>query len=161
MIKLIAAIADNGVIGHNDELVWSYPEDLKHFKDTTMNQSILMGSKTYDGLPGTLPGRTTYVLTRDASKYSNNTKITAISDALELFKKFKSSKDILYISGGKSIYNNFHQFADEMIITHINEQYEGNVVWSEFEDIQKEFPYKEELSKNQDFTIVKYKKNRD
>ena len=158
MIKLIAAISNNRVIGDGDQLAWSVPEDLKHFKETTINHSLLMGSKTYEGLPGALPNRTTYVLTRDVNKYKNNLKIIAIDDPIKLFDKFKKSKDLLFIAGGKTIYNQYWQFADELIITHINANYDGDVKWNEFDEIIKDFPVREEITWTKEFKIIKYNK---
>lgn len=64
-VVLVVAVADNGVIGKDGDLPWHYPEDLAHFKETTMGHPVLMGRKTYESLPDEfrpLPGRTNVVL---------------------------------------------------------------------------------------------------
>jgi dihydrofolate reductase len=64
-LTLIAAVADNGVIGRNGALPWKLPEDLKHFRRLTLGNTVLMGRKTYDSLGKPLDGRANWVLTRD------------------------------------------------------------------------------------------------
>src|SRR5262249_40363926 len=65
MITLIAAVAENGVIGAGNRLPWRLPEDLKRFKALTMGHTLIMGRKTFDSIGRPLPGRTTIVVTRD------------------------------------------------------------------------------------------------
>jgi len=64
---LVVAVAENGVIGAGGTLPWHIPEDLKHFKRLTMGKAMVMGRKTFESLPGLLPGRRHIVLTRDAA----------------------------------------------------------------------------------------------
>lgn len=159
MVKLIVAISSNWVLGDGDELVWHIPEDLKFFKKTTVGHSLLMGSKTYEGLPGSLPNRKTYVLTRDIDKYKNNIHITPIDDAVTLINKYKKSKDnILFISGGKTVYEQYHSFADEIIVTHIYGEYDGDIKWPELRDLLNQMKNRESIMKTDEFEVIKYKK---
>ena len=64
-IELVVARADNGVIGKDGAMPWHLPADLRHFKITTMGAPMIMGRKTFESLPGLLPGREHIVLTRD------------------------------------------------------------------------------------------------
>lgn len=64
MIKLVSAVAFNGIIGKENDLPWSIPEDLQHFKNVTKNQIVLMGRKTFQALGRPLPNRENWVLTR-------------------------------------------------------------------------------------------------
>ncbi|MBS0475716.1 MAG: dihydrofolate reductase [Proteobacteria bacterium] len=64
-VFLVVAVADNGVIGHAGGMPWSLPADLRHFKALTMGKPMVMGRKTFESLPGLLPGRRHIVLTRD------------------------------------------------------------------------------------------------
>ncbi len=66
-LVLIAAVADNGVIGRNGDLPWRLPEDLKRFKRLTIGKTVLMGRKTWDSLGRPLPERANWVLTRDCN----------------------------------------------------------------------------------------------
>src|SRR3954465_10415157 len=65
-IYLVAAVASNGVIGKDGHLPWHLPEDLKHFKRLTLGHPIIMGRRTWESLPGALPGRDNIVVTRQA-----------------------------------------------------------------------------------------------
>lgn len=67
MITAIVARADNGVIGRDGKLPWHLPADLKRFKALTMGKAMIMGRKTFESLPGLLPGRRHIVLTRDGT----------------------------------------------------------------------------------------------
>ena len=64
-VVLVAAVADNGVIGVDGDIPWRIPEDFAHFKATTMGHTLVMGRATYESIGRPLPGRTTVVLTRD------------------------------------------------------------------------------------------------
>ena len=77
MLSLIVAIAENDVIGGDNKLLWHLSEDLKRFKEITMNKTIIMGRKTFESLPKVLPGRKHIVITRD-------TNYTVDSDQVEI-----------------------------------------------------------------------------
>lgn len=82
-LSLIVAHADNRVIGHNNQLPWHLPEDLKRFKRLTMGHHIIMGRKTYESLGRLLPGRTTVIVTRDATYKVEGAKVVhSIPEAL-------------------------------------------------------------------------------
>ena len=66
-VFLVAAVAENGVIGAEGAMPWHIPADLRRFKSLTMGLPMVMGRKTFDSLPGLLPGRRHIVLTRDAA----------------------------------------------------------------------------------------------
>ena len=156
MIKLITAIAKNGVLGQDNKMSWHIPDEFKHFKETTMGHSLLMGRTTYLGLPGTLPGRVNYVLSSQARQY-DNPDVIAITDAQELINKFKDSEDILFISGGKSIYQQFYKEADELIVTILKDEKNGNVEWSEFFEILKNYK-KTKIKDHPQYEVFSYKK---
>src|SRR5256885_16346618 len=65
VVSLIAAVARNGAIGRGNALLWRLPEDLKHFKRTTLGHPVVMGRKTWDSIGRPLPGRRNIVVTRD------------------------------------------------------------------------------------------------
>jgi dihydrofolate reductase len=82
-LSLIVAHADNRVIGHNNQLPWHLPEDLKRFKKLTMGHHIIMGRKTYESLGRLLPGRTTVIVTRDPDYKVEGAKVVhSIPEAL-------------------------------------------------------------------------------
>ena len=122
--KVIAVWAEDehGLIGKDNGLPWRKPEDLKHFKETTINQTIVMGSKTFDGLgKRALPNRTTIILSRDANYEANGTIVyNSIDEVLK-----NTDKD-LYIVGGKEIYKSFSPYYTDLIKTEIKGTYEGD-----------------------------------
>lgn len=138
MIKLISAVAQNYVIGKGDKLAWHIKEELQFFKKQTEGHNLLMGDRTFNGLPGTLKNRKHYILTFDKNNVKENENVIAVTDPNEVFDKFKDSDEILFISGGKSIYNQFHHLADEIIISFIKHDAEGDVKWEELKDILKD-----------------------
>ena len=82
-MELIVARGKNGVIGLKGKMPWHLPEDLKHFKETTMGCPVLMGRKTWESIGRALPGRTNVVLTRDSSYLALGAHVaTTLEEAL-------------------------------------------------------------------------------
>jgi len=119
MTKKIVAIwaeDENRLIGVNDGLPWRLPKELKHFKETTMGQALLMGRVTFDGMNRRiLPGRETLILTRDKSFEADG--VTIVHDMDEVFDWFEKQDKTLYIVGGASIYKAFLPHCDAIIKT--------------------------------------------
>ena len=150
--KVIAVWAEDehGLIGKDNGLPWRKPEDLKHFKETTINQTIVMGSKTFEGLgKKTLPNRTTIILTRDLNYEANGAIIcNSIEEALN------STNDNLYIVGGKEIYKSFSPYYTNLIKTEIKGIHEGDTyIDNTFNYLQFKLDSIKQLS---DDVIVKY-----
>lgn len=119
MFKIIAAVSDNGVIGVGDDLPWKIPADLKKFKELTMNQKCLMGSKTYDSMKKyfkgeVLPGREKFVLSTDTSKHFDNAVTVSLDDALKL-----GAESDVFIIGGGTVYNMFFELANDLYLTRV------------------------------------------
>ena len=152
--KIIAVWAEDekGLIGKNNHLPWKKPEDLKHFKETTINKTIVMGSKTFEGLEKkALPNRTTIVLSQDLDYQADNVIIChSIEDALNI------TNDDLYIVGGKAIYRAFAPHLTNLIKTEIKGSYDGDTYIDDTFDYSKyELENSKELSKD---AIAKYYK---
>lgn len=144
---IIAAVAENGVIGKEGNIPWHYPEDFKHFKETTRGHPVIMGRVTYDGiengLGGPLPDRENIVLSREAmdaaDEYENVVNVHSIDDALEAAEA--TGDDEVYIAGGASIYKQFldRDLVDTMILTEIPESPDGDTYFPDWdEDTWKE-----------------------
>ena len=100
-LHLIVARARNGVIGKNNQLPWHLPDDLKHFKRTTLGKPVIMGRKTWESLPKALPGRLNVVITRQADYVAEGaTVVASIDEALEVVKENEHA----FIMGGAEIY---------------------------------------------------------
>ena len=124
-IVLIYAVASNGVIGHEGDLPWRLPADLKRFKALTMGKPMIMGRKTFESLPGLLPGRRHIVLTRRERWESEGAEIVgSVEDALTSART--SGTDAIAIVGGAAIYDVFRPLADRVEVTEIHRDYPGD-----------------------------------
>jgi len=113
-IMLIVARAQNGVIGRDGELPWHLPADLKRFKALTMGSAMIMGRKTFESLPGLLPGRRHIVLTRDREWSAQGAEVAhTVEEALEL------AGDRVSVIGGAEILAQFLPLADTIEITDV------------------------------------------
>ena len=117
-IKIIAAVGKNLEIGKNNDLIWKLSEDLKFFRNETMNKTIVMGYNTFKSLPHLLKGRNHVVL---SFELFDNDKVTIFNDFNKLCDYIKSIDDSVYIIGGASIYKLFIDIADEIILTEIDD----------------------------------------
>lgn len=113
VLHLIVACARNGVIGKEGKLPWHLPEDLKHFKETTLGKPVIMGRKTWESLPRALPGRLNIVITRQSGYVAEGaTVVASIDEALEAVKAYEDA----FIIGGAEIYR---QAMDRVKVAHI------------------------------------------
>lgn len=125
-IVLIYARAANGAIGKDGDLPWRLPADLKHFKALTLGKPMIMGRKTFESLPGLLPGRRHIVLTRDAGWRAEGAEIAAtLEDALAL-----AGGGTIAIIGGAAVFEAFLPRADRVELTQIHADYDGDTFMS-------------------------------
>ncbi len=114
-VTLIVARASNGVIGRNGKLPWHIPADLKRFKVLTMGSAMVMGRKTFESLPGLLPGRRHIVLTRDKEWGSQGAEVAhEVPDALQLAHGERVS-----VIGGADIFALFMPLAGQIELTEV------------------------------------------
>lgn len=136
-VVLVAAVAANGVIGAGGELPWHYPEDLRHFKETTTGHPVVVGRRTYesivDRLGGPLPGRTNVVLsTRDLDLPEGAVQARSVGEALEVARE-AAGGDRAFVAGGASVYEQFLPRADRMILTELDEAFDGDTYFPEWD----------------------------
>ncbi|WP_394730188.1 dihydrofolate reductase [Altererythrobacter sp. GH1-8] len=130
-IILIYARASNGTIGKQGTLPWHLPADLKHFKQLTMGEDgeglpMIMGRKTFESLPGLLPGRRHIVLTRRERWDSDGAEqVRSVEEALALARRDNSDTDIAIV-GGAAIYDVFWDHADRIEMTQVHAEYHGD-----------------------------------
>jgi dihydrofolate reductase len=121
---LIYARATNGVIGKDNALPWRLPADLKRFKALTMNKPMIMGRKTFESLPGLLPGRRHIVLTRDSGWRADGAEVaTSVEQALAL-----AGEGEVAVVGGAEIYHLFMPLAERVELTEVHGAFEGDTV---------------------------------
>ena len=125
-IILIYARAANGVIGHEGKLPWHLPADLKRFKALTMGKPMIMGRKTFESLPGLLPGRRHIVLTRRETWDSEGAEVVrSVDEALAHARKGSDTGEIMVV-GGAAIYDVFRPLAHRIEVTEIHEDFAGD-----------------------------------
>ncbi|MEM1053322.1 MAG: dihydrofolate reductase [Pseudomonadota bacterium] len=126
-IFLIYARAANGTIGFENRLPWHLPRDFKRFKAMTMGKPMIMGRKTFESLPGLLPGRRHIVLTRHDEWTSEGAEVVhGVEEALDLARDGNETREIAVV-GGSAIYDVFRPLADRIEVTEIHAEYRGDV----------------------------------
>ena len=131
-LVLVLAAAESGVIGRGDALPWELPGDLQHFKRTTIGRPIIMGRKTFESVGFPLPGRRNIVITRDASwQHEGVMTCHTLEEALE--RAFEQAlidgADAAMVVGGAEIYRLALPRADRVVLTRVQGQVEGDVVF--------------------------------
>ena len=125
-VSLVAAVARGGVIGHEGRIPWRLPEDVAHFKELTTGHAVVMGRKTWESLPERfrpLPGRRNVVVTRDPGWHAEGAERAAsVEDALVLLE---SQREVFVIGGGE-IYAAAFPYADELVLTEIDADFEAD-----------------------------------
>lgn len=156
---IIVAIAENNVIGKaNGEMPWHVKEEFRHFKDTTSGYPVIMGRKTFETLGKPLKNRLNIVITRNKN-YSINFNEVLIFDSLE--KSFdyceKNNYEKIFIIGGGEIYSQAINLVDEMIISKMKFQAEGEVKFPEI--IQSEWEVKKIMERELFEVFIYRRKN--
>jgi dihydrofolate reductase len=140
-VVLVAAVADNGVIGAGGDIPWAIPEDLRHFRATTRGNTVLMGRSTFDSIGHPLPFRTNVVLTRDTGWSADGVFVVhSVEEGIELAQQFEG--DVMVIGGGH-VYAAALPLADAQVLTEVHTSPEGDTyypVWdpSEWRETRRE-----------------------
>lgn len=130
IISLIAAIGRQRQLGKDNQMLWHIKEDFQHFKKTTMGHTLLMGRKTYESIGRPLPGRKTYILTRDSSYHQENCE-TVHSLEGAILKAKKAGESELFIAGGGEVYAQFLDQADKLILSIVDYTGEADAFFPE------------------------------
>lgn len=133
---MVAAVAENGVIGADADIPWKISEDFAHFKATTLGHVLLLGRTTHEGIGRPLPGRTTVVLTRDPDWTADGVHVArSVPDALDLADRLLAEEPEdrqVMIGGGAHVYAAALPYADEQVISEIPMAPEGDTHYPEF-----------------------------
>lgn len=122
-LSLIAAVARNGAIGRDNQLLCRISEDLKFFKRTTLGAPVIMGRKTWDSIGRPLPGRRNIVVTRNRQWHAEGTeRAGSLDEALSLVQNAPKA----FIIGGGEIYAQALPIADELVLTEIDADFDGD-----------------------------------
>ncbi|TCN77579.1 dihydrofolate reductase [Vibrio crassostreae] len=156
IISMIAAMANNRVIGKDNQMPWHLPADFAWFKRSTMGKPVVMGRKTYDSIGRPLPGRLNVVISRDASlEIEGVTTVTSIDKALELV----NDVDEVMIIGGGSIYETCLPKADKLYLTYIDFDVDGDTQFPDWgegwkQSFNENYQADEKNKHNMEFVIL-------
>jgi len=133
IISLIVAASTNNAIGKEGQLLWSLPNDMKFFKNTTWGTTVVMGRKTYESVDKPLPGRVNIVITRQENWAREN--VVAVKDLTEALQKAKETncKEIFIIGGGE-IYKQSMELANRIYMTRVHAVLEGDTFFPEIDE---------------------------
>jgi len=125
-LALIVAVSSNGVIGRDGGMPWRLPDESRHFKRTTLGHCLILGRKTWESLPGALPGRTSIVVTRNADYDASDALVaTTLDAALDLAAQ--QGDDEPFIAGGSELYSQAFPIATRLWLTRVHADVEGDV----------------------------------
>ena len=151
-MNIIAAIDENNGIGKNNALLTHIPEDMKFFKEKTLNHVVVMGDNTYLSLPKTLSNRTNIVLSKTRCDFPSD---VILYNDINLFRDDYKDKDIdIFVIGGATIYKLFLKYAEELYLTEIDDTFKDATVY--FPAFNKE-NYEREVLKTVKENDITYK----
>lgn len=143
---MIVAVAENGVIGRNNQLPWYLPEDLKYFKRVTMGKPIVMGRKTFESIGRPLPGRTNIIVTRSTDYCADGIKVVnSVNDAIKLADDvavLDGSSELMVI-GGAQLYADILPVTDRLYFTEVHADVDGDaffpaIIREEWKEVARE-----------------------
>lgn len=165
IISMIAAMGSNRVIGKDNDIPWHLPDDFKYFKNTTKGHHVIMGRKNWESLPSSfqpLPGRPNIIITRQKDYHADGgTVVTSLEKALEIARS--NDEPEAFIIGGGEIYRMGLAFADRIYLTEINQPFDGQVTFPEFdkskwkEESREHHPTDEKHKYSFDFVVYSKK----
>jgi dihydrofolate reductase len=133
-LSMIAAMANNRVIGADNDMPWHLPADLKHFKAVTLGKPVIMGRKTYESIGRALPGRPNIVITgNNEYSLSDATVVDSPESALEVAKALSPQTNEIMVIGGGTIYQSFLDMADTLYLTFIDLEVAGDTQFPDYE----------------------------
>lgn len=130
MISIIVAVAQNGVIGDKNSLLWHISEDMRFFKRTTSGHPVIMGRKTYESLGRPLPNRTNVVISRTMGEIEGCTVVHSLEEAIALFP----AEEEVFVIGGAQIYALALDVADRFYLTRVGHDYEGDTSFPKWDE---------------------------
>jgi dihydrofolate reductase len=129
-LAIIAAVAANAVIGAGNRLPWRLPEDLRRFRALTKGHAVIMGRKTWESLPGPLPGRQNIVVTHDPNYPADGAEVaTSLDDALARVRMPPPA----FCIGGGELYRQAFARASTLYLTEIEREFAGDTTFPEFD----------------------------
>ena len=161
MLSIIVAKAKNNTIGKDNKLLWNIPDDLKRFKELTINHNIIMGRKTFESIGRILPNRKHIVFSQNPDFKVNNENVEIVHSMLQI-QQYIEDENENFVIGGAMIYNLLMPYVTKMYVTEIDKDFEGDTFFPRINsDIWEEISREEgpEDSKNNfKYEYVTYKR---
>jgi len=129
-ISIIVAVADNGVIGSDNQLIWHLSDDLKNFKKITSGHIIIMGRKTYESIGRPLPNRTNIILSRIKNYDVEGCIVFHSLDEALTFSRERGEEEV-FIIGGEAVYNAAYEIADKLYLTKVHASPAGDAFFKQ------------------------------
>ena len=131
-LSIIACVGKNLELGKNNDLIFHIKEDMKYFKEVTLNHIVVMGRKTFESLPTLLKDRKNVVITR-----SNNIdlpdEVERYYSIEEFMEHYKDYNEEIFVIGGASIYRQFLDYCDKIYLTEVDKETDADVYFPEFD----------------------------
>ncbi len=160
MLSIIVAIASDGVIGNENQLLWHITEDMKYFRRVTSGHAVVMGRKTYDSIGRPLPKRHNIVISRQDISIEGCSVVSSLEEALALLNPEEES----FIIGGAQIYALALPLADKMYITHVGGCFTGDTHFPAWDSDEWELDSEEKFERGEafehPFTFATYTRKR-
>lgn len=152
MFSIIAAYDEVFAIGKENQLLWHIPEDLKFFKETTLNHTLVMGRKTFESIGKPLPKRKTIVLSNQQLQIEG----VEVCTFDEVYERFSASEEEIFICGGAEIYHLFLPYAKRLYISKVAGVHNADTYFPNWDQDAFDCVAKRELSK--DVTMYQYER---
>lgn len=156
MITLIWAETLNGAIGKDNKLIYKSNEDMKFFKKTTINHTVVMGRKNFESIGNALPQRNNIILTRDEEFHAKDCLVVnSVNEVLELAKN-----EEIFIIGGNEIYELFLPYADILLRTIFQVNQDGDTYAPKFDKLKFNLEaYTKRVENNTSIHFYQYRRN--
>jgi dihydrofolate reductase len=156
MIKIIVAISKNRVIGDSNKLIWHLPADLKRFKEITTGHPIVMGRKTYESIGRPLPNRRNIIITRD-----NNYQVEGCEIVNSIEESLLLTNSDCFIIGGGEIYKQSLHLANQIYLTQVDEEFEGDTTFPELDKswyVSKQENFLSDKKNSYNYSFITYER---
>ncbi|MBR2326271.1 MAG: dihydrofolate reductase [Alistipes sp.] len=147
MVSIIVAIAENGVIGDKNSLLWDIKEDMRHFRTITTGHPVIMGRKTFESIGRPLPKRINVVITRSDNTFEGCLVAHSLEEAMAMFPP----EEEIFIIGGAQIYGEALPLADRLYLTIVHRNYEGDTSFPALDMSQWRELSREEFERGEEF----------
>jgi dihydrofolate reductase len=152
---LIAAMSRNRVIGHNNTIPWHVPEEMYHFKKSTMGHAVIMGRKTFTSIGKALPGRFNVVLSKNKDLHVPGCSIArSLTEGIQHCQ----NQEKIFIIGGRAVYEESIEVADTILLSVLDREYEGDTFFPPIPEKHFQEISAKRMGNEQPFTLYTYKR---